>query len=93
MLYSSPSTWSSYFNNQSVTTVEWTFETSAYYTIPCPYTGTNNNGSGFGGATAQYFDVTSTTNELVWQWSQQGGDFDIINISNYNSLFNSNFNP
>jgi hypothetical protein len=100
MLYSSPDVWSYYFNNYTVTTVEDTFQQDAGPYSPCPSYPNDNSGPSYPGVSytnAQWFDVTNTNNELVWQWSQKQyngvGDFDIINITNYNTLFNTADNP
>lgn len=99
MLYSDPDVWNYDFGGNSfpVTTVEDTFQQDYGPYSPCPQYPDNSTGPG--GTNAQWFDVTSTNNELVWQWSNTGssynttGDFDIINITNYNTVFNTADNP
>ena len=98
MLYSDPAKWKKYFggNTFTVTTVEDTFQQDYGPYSPCPQY--PNNNSGPGNSNAQWFGNVSAVNELVWQWSIPGtynsvGDFDIINITNYNALFNSAYNP
>ncbi len=95
MLYSAGNFWASYFGNLPVTTVEDTSEQDYGPITPCPTA--DNNSSGPGGYNAGYFDTTSAINQLVWQWSENPpngvGDFDFVNMSNYNALFNINDSP
>ena len=94
-VYSAPDAWNTLMGGQSVTTVEWTYEQNADpgSPYPCP-TATFSGGPGTGSA-ATFFDYTSVYNNLVWQWSIGSGygDFDQINLTRWNYLFGTSYNP
>ncbi len=73
-VYSIPSFWNQTFGTGSAgripNTTEWTPVTSTRYARPRPYAFRQ------GGQSAVWFGGVRASNEVAWQWTQHGGDFD-----------------
>jgi hypothetical protein len=79
-------------------TVEWTAAGDEGPSTPCPPNSPVDFSSGPGGISAQFWGgvSTSTDDALEWQWAESNlsqGDFDQLDLDNYNNLFGIHDSP
>ncbi len=97
-VYSSPSNWTTYFGNMTVTQLEWTphWSESTIDSGYCPATTTpfqtfTNGPAGgavwFGGETA------SSNDTMAWQWVSGGADYDSWDLTHFNAEFGTSYSP
>ncbi len=96
--YSSPGNWTTYFNNMSVTQLEWSPITSES-TIDsgyCPATTTPFQTFTHGPAAgASWFggETNSSNATMAWQWVSGAADYDSWDLTHFNSEFGTSYSP